>query len=79
MSGFTQRVVECLAAFAIIIAMFAAILFMTGCSTSGGTTNGNATVICVICVNPLEGTAERLKDAKDNNEVDDVPQPEPVG
>ena len=78
MNGFTQRVVECLAAFVVIIAMVVAIFFMTGCSTSGGTTNGNATVICLICVNPLGGTAERLKDANEDNEVD-TPQPEPVG
>ena len=71
--------VECLAAFAVIIAMVVAIFFITGCSTSGGTTNGNATVICLVCISPLEGSAERLKDANEDNEVDDVPQPEPVG
>ena len=78
MMGFAQRVVECLAALTVVLAMFAAIVLITGCSTSGGTTNGNATVICVICVNPLGGTAERLKDANEDNEVDNS-QPEPVG
>ena len=34
MNGFTQRMVECLAAFAVIIAMVVAIFFMTGCGTT---------------------------------------------
>jgi len=65
-------------ALACLVGAVLVILGMVGCSTSGGTTNGNATVICLVCVNPLEGSAERLKDAKDDNE-DDTPQPEPTG
>ena len=51
-----SEIIWSIIALACLIGAVLVILGMVGCSTSGGTTNGNATVICLVCVNPLEGS-----------------------
>ena len=66
-------------ALACLIGAVLVILGTVGCSTSGGTMDDNNNIFCVICMSPTGAAVEKIKDDREDDEVDDVPQPEPVG
>ena len=71
MNGFTQRMVECLAAFAVIIAMVVAIFFMTGCGTTTDKAGDDWGIKVTTSVKADECTAECETDIRQTLTAED--------